>query len=61
MCFVVGASKVCHAIQAGKGCAATLSSVRIEFLLREDITTALRKNLHVSLVSKLLHSCPIEG
>lgn len=52
VCLVVDSSKVGHAIQASKGCASTLASMRIELLLRENITTALCKNLHVSLVSK---------
>lgn len=46
---VVSPSKVCHAVEAGKGGAATLAVMRIDFLLREDIAAVLRQ--HVVRVS----------
>lgn len=39
--------KMNHAIKAGKGCAAALVTMTVEFLLREDVSTALaRKRDH---------------
>jgi hypothetical protein len=39
--FVFAASKMRHAVQAGKGCASTLASVRVELLLGEHIAASL--------------------
>ena len=47
MSFVLGSLKMGHAIQTRKAGAATLSSVRIEFLLGQNISTALRDDGHV--------------
>lgn len=38
---VFSAIEMDHAVDASKGCAATLVTVGIEFLLGEDITTVL--------------------
>jgi hypothetical protein len=39
---VFHALEVHHAIETGKGCATTLVAVRVEFLLREDVSAGLR-------------------
>lgn len=36
------ATEVHHAIETGKGCATTVVTVRVEFLLREDVSAGLR-------------------
>lgn len=36
--------KMNHTIEAGKGCAATLVTMTVEFLLREDVSAALCKH-----------------
>lgn len=41
MCFVSGAAKVNHAVEAGEGRASTLIPMRVELLLREDVATVL--------------------
>lgn len=41
MCFVFGAAKVNHAVEAGEGRASTLIPMRVELLLREDVATVL--------------------
>lgn len=41
MAPVGGTGEVCHAVEAGVGSAPALVAVRVEFLLGEDISTAL--------------------
>jgi hypothetical protein len=42
MCAILHALEVNHAVDAGKGCAATLVSMGIELLLCEDIAAILQ-------------------
>jgi len=58
MTSVFGSLKVYHTIQASVGCPSTLAAMRIQLLLREDVSTTL----DIAWVSiDLLHSCPIQG
>lgn len=41
---ILGAGKVYHAINTGKGCAVTTTAMRIKFLLGQDVTTRLDVN-----------------
>jgi hypothetical protein len=41
MCFVFGAAKVHHTVEAGEGRASTLIPMRVELLLREDVAAVL--------------------
>lgn len=52
MSFVVGPSKMGHAIQTRKGRSATLAAVGVEFFPSENIATALRQHGHISLASR---------
>lgn len=41
---ILGAGKVYHAINTGKGCAVTTIAMRIKFLLGQNVTTRLDVN-----------------
>jgi hypothetical protein len=58
MTSVFGSLKMYHTIQASVRCPSALAAVRIQLLLREDVSTTL----DIAWVSiDLLHSCPIQG
>lgn len=44
---VIRAREVHHAINAGKRCASTLAPMRIEFLLGQNIATALETKANI--------------
>ena len=57
MRLVFGAPEVHHAVETGKGCAATLVAVAVELLLCEDVAAVLRVLVRVSVREKWEYIC----